>query len=199
VLSTNLNKLCKSAGPNLLCWAKLVCFYFSSYNFNLQGHILSTAGVALRAHQPTQPYWDLYQCLSHLTSLEARTPAPFKVHGTVEQMAFDGKSAVGFEVWTLEQMKQWPQYPTRLMMIDTSTRLYADFLLSLIKKRLLVQLSSSLDCTRFGDFAALTRKYKAWMDRIIGRGPTSVLLTNFLMQPIWQLSGERCKRSGDHP
>ncbi len=133
VLSTNLKKLFKSAGPNPFCWAKLGCFYFSSYNFNVQSHILSTAGVALRAHQPTQPYLGLYQCLSHLTSLEARTPAPFRVHSTMEQIAFDGKLAVGFEVWTLEQMKQWPEYPTNLMMIDTNTRLWW-VLVVLVKK-----------------------------------------------------------------
>jgi len=46
----------------------------------------------------TSTHTTLYQYLSHLTSLEARTPAPFKVHSTMEQMAFDGKSAVGFEV-----------------------------------------------------------------------------------------------------
>ncbi len=34
-------------------------FYSFSYNFKLQGHILSTAGVALRAHRPTQPYLGL--------------------------------------------------------------------------------------------------------------------------------------------
>jgi hypothetical protein len=40
---TSLSKLYKSAGPKLLCWSKLAWFDFSSSNFNVQGHILSTA------------------------------------------------------------------------------------------------------------------------------------------------------------
>jgi hypothetical protein len=44
---TSLSKLCKNAGPKPFCWAKLACFDFSSSNFYLQGHILSTGGVAL--------------------------------------------------------------------------------------------------------------------------------------------------------
>ncbi len=45
---TSLIKLCTNAGPKPFCWAKLTCSDFSSSEFNLQGHILSTAGVALR-------------------------------------------------------------------------------------------------------------------------------------------------------
>ncbi len=45
---TSLSKLCTNAGPKPFCWAKLTCSDFSSSEFNLQGHILSTAGVALR-------------------------------------------------------------------------------------------------------------------------------------------------------
>jgi hypothetical protein len=43
----SLNKLCKSAGPKPFCLAKQASFDFSSFNFNSQGHILSTARVAL--------------------------------------------------------------------------------------------------------------------------------------------------------
>ncbi len=46
---TNLSKLWKKFGPKVFCWAKLACFDFSSSNFNFQGHILSTGGVALRS------------------------------------------------------------------------------------------------------------------------------------------------------
>jgi hypothetical protein len=42
-----LSKLCKNPGPKPFCWAKLACMDFSSANFNMQGHILSTSGVAL--------------------------------------------------------------------------------------------------------------------------------------------------------
>jgi len=42
---TSLSKLCKYAKP--FCWAKSACFDFSSCNFNVQGHVLSTAGDAL--------------------------------------------------------------------------------------------------------------------------------------------------------
>jgi hypothetical protein len=45
---TSLSRLCTNAGPKPFCWAKLTCSDFSSSEFNLQGHILSTAGVALR-------------------------------------------------------------------------------------------------------------------------------------------------------
>ncbi len=44
---TSLSKLCKNDGPKPFCWAKPACFVFSSSNLNLQGHILSTGGVAL--------------------------------------------------------------------------------------------------------------------------------------------------------
>jgi hypothetical protein len=49
LIATHLDQPCKSAGANLkaLCWAKLAYFDFSSSNFNLQGEILSTSGVAL--------------------------------------------------------------------------------------------------------------------------------------------------------
>jgi hypothetical protein len=40
-------KLCKNAGLKPFCRAKPACFDFSLSNFNLQGHILSTRGVAL--------------------------------------------------------------------------------------------------------------------------------------------------------
>jgi hypothetical protein len=40
---TSLSKLYKNAGPKPLCYAKLAWFDFSSFNFNVQGHILSTA------------------------------------------------------------------------------------------------------------------------------------------------------------
>jgi hypothetical protein len=36
-------------GPKPFCWAKLACFDFSSSNFHLFGHILSTSWAALRA------------------------------------------------------------------------------------------------------------------------------------------------------
>jgi hypothetical protein len=42
-----LSKLCKNPGPKPFCWAKLACMDFSSAEFNMQGHILSTSGVAL--------------------------------------------------------------------------------------------------------------------------------------------------------
>jgi hypothetical protein len=42
-----LSKLCKNARPKPLCWAKLACLDFSSFNFHLQSHILSTTEVAL--------------------------------------------------------------------------------------------------------------------------------------------------------
>jgi hypothetical protein len=42
-------KLCKNTGPKPFCWAKPTCFDLS--NFNLQGHILSTNGVALRVSE----------------------------------------------------------------------------------------------------------------------------------------------------
>jgi len=38
----NLSKLCKNVAPNL------AYFDFSSPNFNLQGHILGTDGVAIK-------------------------------------------------------------------------------------------------------------------------------------------------------
>ncbi len=40
----NLSKLCKNVGPKPFCWAKAkaACLDFSSFNFNLQGDILST-------------------------------------------------------------------------------------------------------------------------------------------------------------
>jgi len=44
---TSLSKLCKYAGPKPFCWAKPAWLDFSSCNFNVQGHILSTAGDAL--------------------------------------------------------------------------------------------------------------------------------------------------------
>jgi hypothetical protein len=47
VPATSLSKLCRNVGPKPFCWAKLACFNFSLSNFNLQGHILSTCGVAL--------------------------------------------------------------------------------------------------------------------------------------------------------
>ncbi len=46
---TNLSKLWKDVGPKVFCWAKLACFDLSSSNFNFQGHILNTGGVALRS------------------------------------------------------------------------------------------------------------------------------------------------------
>jgi hypothetical protein len=42
----SLNKLCKNAGPKPFCWLEQACFVFSSSNFNMQGHILSTSRVA---------------------------------------------------------------------------------------------------------------------------------------------------------
>jgi hypothetical protein len=105
---------------------------------------------------------------------------------------------IASRLWVLK-FEHWNRWSSGLSVPPTSwwvtqTHNYDEFSLSLLKKRLLVRLSSSL-----GDFAALTRNYKAWMDRIIGRAPTSVLLRKFLMQPNWQLSVERCKRSGNHP
>jgi hypothetical protein len=47
VPSTSRSKLCVDVGPKPFCLAKLACFNFSLSNFNLQGHILSTCGVAL--------------------------------------------------------------------------------------------------------------------------------------------------------
>ncbi len=44
---TSLSKLCKNVGPKPFRWANPACFDFSSSNFNLQGHVLSTGGVAL--------------------------------------------------------------------------------------------------------------------------------------------------------
>ncbi len=44
---TSLSKLCKYAGPKPFCWAKPACFDFSSCNFNVRDHVLSTAGDAL--------------------------------------------------------------------------------------------------------------------------------------------------------
>jgi hypothetical protein len=48
---TSLRKQWKNAGSKLFCRAKPACLDFSSSNFNLQGHILSTSGVALRTCQ----------------------------------------------------------------------------------------------------------------------------------------------------
>jgi hypothetical protein len=42
-----LSKPCKNARPKPLCWDKLACLDFSSSNFHLQSHILSTTEVAL--------------------------------------------------------------------------------------------------------------------------------------------------------
>jgi hypothetical protein len=39
---TSLSKLCKNAGLKPFCWAKPACCNFTSFDFNLQGHILST-------------------------------------------------------------------------------------------------------------------------------------------------------------
>lgn len=44
----SLSILVKNARPKPFCWAKPSCFDFSSLNFLLQGHRLSTGGVALR-------------------------------------------------------------------------------------------------------------------------------------------------------
>jgi hypothetical protein len=42
-------KLYKNVGPKPFCWSKPAeCFNFTSSNFNLQSHILSTCGVADR-------------------------------------------------------------------------------------------------------------------------------------------------------
>ncbi len=49
---TSLSKLCKNARSKPLFWAKSTCFDFSSSNFNLQSHILSTSGVALNRDAP---------------------------------------------------------------------------------------------------------------------------------------------------
>jgi hypothetical protein len=38
----------KMLGQKTILLSKLTCFDFSSSNFNLQGHILSTGGVALK-------------------------------------------------------------------------------------------------------------------------------------------------------
>jgi hypothetical protein len=51
---TSLSKLCKNAGPKPFCCAKPACFDFTSSNFNLQGHILNTSGVALRERMVKQ-------------------------------------------------------------------------------------------------------------------------------------------------
>ncbi len=40
------SKLCKNAGSKPIWGAKGACVDFSSSNFNFQGHILSTGGVA---------------------------------------------------------------------------------------------------------------------------------------------------------
>jgi hypothetical protein len=45
---TSLSKLCQIAGLKPFFWTKPSCFDFSSSNFNLQGHIMCTGGVALR-------------------------------------------------------------------------------------------------------------------------------------------------------
>jgi hypothetical protein len=45
---TSLSKLCQIAGPKPFCCTKPTCFDFSSSNFNLQGDIMCTGGVALR-------------------------------------------------------------------------------------------------------------------------------------------------------
>ncbi len=42
--SNSLIKLYTNAGPKPCCWAQVACFDFSSSNFNLPGHILSTSG-----------------------------------------------------------------------------------------------------------------------------------------------------------
>jgi hypothetical protein len=47
LLYTRLSKLCRNAGQKPFCQAKLASFDLSSSNFNLQGHILGTGGVAL--------------------------------------------------------------------------------------------------------------------------------------------------------
>jgi hypothetical protein len=44
---TSLIKLCKNVVPKPFCSAKPACFDFSSSNFNLQGHILSTNAAGL--------------------------------------------------------------------------------------------------------------------------------------------------------
>ncbi len=78
---TSLSKLCKNAGPKLFCWAKLACLDFSSSNFNLQGHIMNTSGVALSMSKCSingltqlicrSPHLILtvYQCLQSVTLL----------------------------------------------------------------------------------------------------------------------------------
>jgi hypothetical protein len=55
VAFTSLGKLCKNAGPKPFCWAKQACFGFPSSNFNVQGHIISTARDALRLWERTDP------------------------------------------------------------------------------------------------------------------------------------------------
>ncbi len=63
---TSLSKLCKNAQP------KLTCFDFSSSNFNLQVHVLSTGGVALSNSctmllaQPAQNYAAPFSQVQHI-------------------------------------------------------------------------------------------------------------------------------------
>ncbi len=47
-----LTSLCKTARPKPIFWAKPACFDFSSSNFLLQSHILSTGGAALEHLHP---------------------------------------------------------------------------------------------------------------------------------------------------
>jgi hypothetical protein len=44
----SLSKLWENVVPKLFCWAKPAGFDFYSSNFNLQGHILSSSGAAIR-------------------------------------------------------------------------------------------------------------------------------------------------------
>ncbi len=48
--NNNNNIMSTNAGPKPFCWAKLTCFDFSSSNFHLQGHIMSTCGSSLSLH-----------------------------------------------------------------------------------------------------------------------------------------------------
>jgi len=58
---TSLSKLCKYAGLKPFCGAKPACCDFSSSNFYVQGHILSTTGDALRS-------WARASFISHKAS-----------------------------------------------------------------------------------------------------------------------------------
>ncbi len=70
---TSISKLCKNAGPKPFCWTKLACFEFSSSNFNLQGHILSTGGVVLSSWSVCKPCKDTHPVGKYTTEYFRKT------------------------------------------------------------------------------------------------------------------------------